>query len=77
MINVQVEKNPTEHTTSIIRRFTKRVQESGVLNRVRSLRYSARNESSYVRKKKTLKVLRRRDDIQKMIKLGKMPIKTR
>ncbi len=77
MINVQIEKNPTEHTTSTIRRFTKRVQEAGILNRVRGLRYSTRKESTYVRKKKTLKSLRRREEIQTLLKLGKMPVKTR
>jgi hypothetical protein len=71
-INVEVEKNNNENATSLIRRFTKKVQEGGFLNKVRSLRYSARKESPYVRKKKTLKVLRRREDTAKQIKLGKM-----
>jgi len=71
-INVEVQKSNNENPTSLIRRFTKKVQEAGVLNKVRSLRYSSRNESSYVRKKKTLKVLRRREETAKAIKLGKM-----
>ena len=36
-------KNPNENTTSLIRRFTKRVQGAGILRRVRSLRYSERS----------------------------------
>ena len=73
MINVEVQKNAAENTASIIRRFTKKVQESGVLPKVRSLRYSKRNESSYVRKKKTLKKLRHREAAAMEFKLGYVP----
>lgn len=72
MINVEVQKSNNENPTSLIRRFTKKVQEAGVLNKVRSLRYAVRKESSYVRKKKTLKGLRRREETAKQVKLGKI-----
>ncbi|MFA6338744.1 MAG: hypothetical protein WCW87_01655 [Candidatus Paceibacterota bacterium] len=75
-INVTVKKNPNENNTSILRRFTKRVQESGVLKKVRSVRYSKRKESSYVKKKKKLKGLKHREEITQLIKLGKMVEKT-
>lgn len=72
MINVEISKARNENNVSMIRKFTRRVQESGVLNRVRSLRYAKRAASPYVRKKKTLKGLRRKEEIEKLIKLGKM-----
>ncbi|OHA18637.1 MAG: hypothetical protein A2836_02340 [Candidatus Taylorbacteria bacterium RIFCSPHIGHO2_01_FULL_45_63] len=72
MINVAVEKNSNESTASLLRRFTRRVQGSGVLPRVRSLRYKDRNQSRYTRKKVALKNLRRREEVKKLIKLGKM-----
>jgi ribosomal protein S21 len=71
MINVEVQKNNNENAINIIKRFTKRVQGSGVLVRVRSLRYAERKESKYVRKKKTLKSLRRRTAHDLQVKLGK------
>ncbi len=71
--NVEVLRTGNENNLNLIRRFTKRVQGSGVLPRVRSLRYSTRKASEYVKKKKTLKVLRRRDEISELIKMGKMP----
>lgn len=71
MINVEVQKNNNENATNVLKRFTKRVQGSGVLMRVRSLRYAARAESKYVRKKKTLKGLRRRAHHDLQVKLGK------
>lgn len=73
MLNVAVEKNQNENNTSVIRRFTKRVQDSGVLRRVRGIRYQARSKSDYVKKKNTLKVLAKREKMEEMIKLGKAP----
>lgn len=71
-VNAEVVKAGNENSVNLIRRFTKRVQGSGVLPRVRSIRYSTRKQSEYVKKKKTLKVLKRREEVQEMIKLGKM-----
>jgi len=76
MINVQVEKNPNESNTSILRRFMTRVRESGVLPRVRSLRYHGRAPSDFLKKKQTLKAQAKREYVQMMIKLGKMSEKT-
>lgn len=71
-INAEVIKNNNENNLAILRRFTKRVQGSGVLPRVRSLRYATRKLSPYVKQKKTLKAIARREDIQEQIKLGKI-----
>lgn len=71
MQNVAVDKNSNENNTSVIRRFTKRVQESGVLRRVRSIRYTERAKSDYVKKKNTLKVLKKRAKVEEYLKLGK------
>lgn len=70
--NVEVSRNSSESNASLLKRFTRRVQESGVLPRVRSLRYAERNKSEYVRKKKALKVIAKREKVKELIKLGKM-----
>jgi hypothetical protein len=72
MINAEVVKTGNENNVNLIRRFTKKVQGSGVLPRVRSIRYSSRKKSEYVKKKKTLKVLKRRAEVTELIKMGKM-----
>jgi ribosomal protein S21 len=77
MINVNIQKNATESASSVLRRFTKKVQESGVLNRVRSIKYSARNLSYFKKKKATLEKLRRQLEREQMIKLGKIQVNTR
>ncbi len=78
MINVTVERNPNENSLSVLRRFTKRVQGSGILNRVRGIRYHERTASPYTRKKKALKSLRAREERELGIKLGKIkPVERR
>ncbi len=71
-INVEVERNANENSLSLLRRFTKRVQGSGVLPRVRSIRYTLREESFYKKKKRTLEKIARKNEVLHLIKLGKM-----
>jgi ribosomal protein S21 len=75
MTNVEVSRNPNENNLSVLRRFTKKVQGSGVLPRVRGIRYAARVLSPYKIKQKTLASLKRKEEIKDLIKLGKMPEK--
>lgn len=71
--NVEVVKNGNDNNLGLIRKFTKRVQNSGILSRLRGRRYSSRKLSEYVKKKKTLKKLAERARIRDLIKMGKMP----
>jgi hypothetical protein len=70
--NVEVTKNGSENPLSLLRRFTKRVQGSGILPRVRGDRYHTRTLSSYKRKMKTLSGIIRREKLADDIKLGKV-----
>jgi len=72
MINVEVTKSANENNIGIIKRFTKKVQGSGILPKVRSLRYASRDLSFYKNKKNTLKNLKRKAEIMDLIKMGKM-----
>ena len=71
-INIELEKNGGESNTSFLRRFTKKVQGSGVLPRIRSIRYSGRKLSHYKTKMKTLEGLKRKAEREELIKLGKI-----
>lgn len=71
-INVEVTKNGNENNLGLIRKFTKRVQGSGILPRLRGRRYSQRKVSEYVKKKKTLKKITEKARIRELIKMGKM-----
>lgn len=74
-INAEVKKNNNENATSLIRRFTKRVQSAGVLSRVRSIRWNQRQPSHFKIKKSALVVLARRKEYERLKKLGKLPTK--
>lgn len=76
-LNVQVEKNTNESSANVIRRFTKRMQGSGVIPRMRGERYHERTKSGNVRKTARLKKLAKKDVYEKMLKLGKIQERTR
>jgi len=74
-IQAEVIKNDGENDVNIIRRFQKRVQGAGIIQRMRSGRYHTRIKSGNVRRKQTLKVIKRRAEVQELIKLGKMEVR--
>ena len=69
---IEVRKNPNENNGSVLRRFSRRIQESGIIRKVKSARYNVRKESKLKIKKGALKRLGRRREIEKLRKLGKM-----
>lgn len=75
MINVAVEKNPNESAASLIRRFTKRVQGSSILVKVRGERYASRPQSKFRRKASALRRIARRTETERLKKLGKIKTK--
>lgn len=77
IVNTEVEKTKNENNTNLIKRFTRRVQESGVLQKVRSTRFQERTPSPLIKKNKKVKSLKKKTEIEKMIKLGKMPERRR
>ncbi len=71
-INVQVEKNNNESSANVIRRFTKRVQGAGIVQKVRNSRYYSRVKSGNVQRMAKLKKLAKKETYEKMLKLGKV-----
>jgi hypothetical protein len=75
MINVEIRRNQGENSLSLIRRFSRKVQSSGVIPRVRSLRFSGRVQSHFKVKQRALKLMGRRAEMAQLIKLGKAQAK--
>ncbi|MDQ2932824.1 MAG: hypothetical protein M3Q80_00395 [bacterium] len=75
MINVEVTRNANENAMGVIRRFTRKVQGSGIVQRKRGLRFATRTQSTYKVKMRTLSLIKRRADLAELVKLGKAPIK--
>lgn len=70
--NAEVVKNENENTINLIRRFSKRVQGTGLIQGTRKRRYFSRAKSKLVTRKGALKRLARREEVTELIKLGKM-----
>lgn len=70
-IVIEVKKNATENSASIVRRFSRRVQESGIIQRVKGNRYNDRPQSKLAQKASALKRMARRREIERLKKLGK------
>lgn len=70
--NVEIKKGAKDNNVNLIKKFTRKVQESGIIPRMKGLRYAERMKSPYVKKMKRLKSIRNRENIEEQIKLGKI-----
>lgn len=71
-VNVEVKRNASENALSLIRRFQKRVQESGVLPRVRGIRYNDRPLSVLKTKRARLKKIANLAKYEEDKRMGKV-----
>ncbi|MBP7007118.1 MAG: hypothetical protein KBC44_03475 [Candidatus Pacebacteria bacterium] len=69
---VEVKKNPNENNASLLRRFSRKIQESGIIQKVKGERYNERKESKVKVKKSTLRRIEKRKVTEKLRKLGKI-----
>lgn len=72
MIRLEVKRQANESTGSLLRRFSKRVQSSGLVKRAKSLRFAERGQSAFKRKRAALVRLERRAKFARLKKLGKI-----
>jgi ribosomal protein S21 len=72
MINAEVQKSGSENALSTIRKFSRRVQGTGLVKTVRANRYYVRPGSKIVKKKRALKLIKRREEYRQNVKEGKI-----
>lgn len=72
MINAEVQKSGSENVLSTIRKFSRRVQGTGLVKIVRAQRYHERPKSKAVMKKRAIKLIKRRSDFRQAVKEGKV-----
>ncbi len=68
---IEIKREQGESSSSLLRRFQKRVQGAGIIRRVKSLKAATRAQSHYKRKKSALTRLARRTEYERLKKLGK------
>lgn len=71
-VNAEVQKTGAENALSTIRKFSRRVQGTGLVKLVRKRRYHARDTSKIVKKKRALKLIKRRAEFRQKVKEGKV-----
>lgn len=72
MSAIEVTKAGGESNSSLMRRFSKRVQLSGNIKTARGLRYRERAKSELKKKKEALKKQTKRAHYERLKKLGKL-----
>ena len=70
MINVSVTKSGSESVPSMIRRFSKRVQGSGIIRKVKSVRFYQRTVSKNKRRVGALRRIAKAEKRDEMARLG-------
>ncbi len=68
---IEVKKTANENNMTLVRRFSRRVQETGIIQAVKGRRYSERAPSKLDRKTSAINRLKRGVEIEKLKKLGK------
>jgi len=75
--NAHIESKKNENGVNVLKRFTRKVQESGVLRHLRNRRWLTRDLSPYTQKVQKLKAINRKAEVEQMIKMGKPPVQKR
>lgn len=70
--HIEVKKNQNENNASLLRRFSRRMFESGSIQKVKSKRYNERPKSKLSQKVTTIRRIAKRKDIERLKKLGKI-----
>lgn len=69
---LEVKKRPRETSLALAHRFTKSIQQSGILLRARKVRFRERGKSRQMEKRAAIRRDERKKEYQKLRKLGKI-----
>jgi len=69
---LEIKRENRETSQGLVRRFQKRVQQSGLLLRARKNRFKVRKKSEQMKKRAALRREELRKEYEKLIKLGKV-----
>ncbi len=69
-MSIEAKKQERENSQGLIRRFSKRVQKSGVLRLARKNRFHKRSKSKQMKKRAALRKEKLRAEYEKLKKLG-------
>ena len=68
---LEIKKNERETSQNLVRRFSRRMKQSGILLRARRARFKKRAKSRQMRKKSALRREQLKKEYEQMEKMGK------
>ena len=68
--NVDLKKTKNDNNLGLLRKFSRKVKISGVLQKKRSLRYHERNDSDFKKKANALNKIEKREEYEYKEKMG-------
>lgn len=69
---LEIKKRPRETSLALVHRFTKCLQQSGILLRARKTRFREREKSQQMKKRAAIRRNEKKKEYQKLKKLGKV-----
>ncbi len=69
---IRITKQGEENPQSLVRRFSRRVQQSGILRRARKLRYKERPKSKQLMKRTALRKEEVKKEYSRKVKMGEI-----
>lgn len=71
--NVVVSAGDKDNAMGLLKKFTQKMRSSGVVQRVKSIRYNERDLSAFKNKSEKMRKMEKLDKKERAIKLGKKP----
>lgn len=71
-MGIEIKKQGRETSQNLIRRFTRGIQQSGILFRARKIRFKKREKSEQMKKRAALRKEEKRREYESLKKLGKI-----
>jgi len=72
---LEIKKEERENSQNLVRRFSRRVKQSGILLNARKFRFFEKNKSREMKKRSALRKEQLRKEYEKLEKLGKNNVK--
>ncbi len=71
-MGLEVKKQERESSQALIRRFTKKVQQSGILRRARNVRFHKPSKSKQMKRRAALRREKLKAEYERLKKLGQL-----
>ncbi len=72
MANIVVTRRRTENNNSVVKRFLKAFRAAGIAKKFKGKMYFTRKPSKYTKKKSALHRIKKREEMRRLYKLGKI-----